>query len=615
MKSRLLSLAALPLVAFVPSVASAADAGALDTTVVTASRSSETVDASLATVSVLARADIERTQAQNLLDLLRMQAGIDLARSGGAGSATSLFLRGSNSNHVLVLVDGVRVSSFNTGALDWSNIPVSQIERIEIVRGPRGAYWGSDAIGGVVQIFTRQLDGPVLAAQAGSYDTRRGQAGWGVQGERVRFSAMIADERSAGFSAQNERGFSYFPDDDGFEQRSITLSGGIDLADTHRLDARIFRADSDVEFDNGEAEAMFGPAESEARTQSIALTLAGHLSERWQHQLIVADGRDDLDTPISGSSFWTRRRSADWQNTFALNAQHRLLFGLNWLDEEGFANSGFGDPYGGERDNSAAYLGWRGSFDAVDAELVGRYDDNSDYGGEFTGSAAIGWRLGDAVRLSASIGEGFRAPNLNELYSPGFGGLFMGNSALEPERSRSAEVGADFALGHAGHLRLRTFRTNIRDLISFTGGGISQAENITRVRIDGIEAEYSGVFDGWLLNASATLQDPENEGSGDTLLRRAKRKGAFSIDREFGAGWRAGIETVVVGERQDAGFPSNVTLPGYSVVNLRAAWSITPDWTLEVRADNVGDKDYALIDGFNTPDRSAYIGVRWQPQR
>lgn len=587
---------------------------ALETTTVTASRSVETVDASLATVSVIDRADIERSQAQNLLDLLRIQAGVDLARSGGPGGATSLFLRGSNSNHVLVLVDGVRVSSFNTGALDWTNLPVSQIERLEIVRGPRAAYWGSDAIGGVVQIFTRSLDGGLLAGQFGSYGTRRGQAGWGIDGDGARFSAVVAHERTRGFSAQNEDGFSFHPDDDGVVQRSINLHGGFDFG-RHRLDLRAFRADSDAEFDSAAPADQPDPAESNARTQTVSAELAGPLAANWQHQLVVARSHNDLDTPANGSQFNTRRTSIDWQNSVDLGQGQRLLFGLNWLDEDGFANSGFGDPYGGSRDNRAGYLGWRSDFGAFDTEVVGRYDDNSDYGGEFTGSAAVGWRVHEAVRLQASFGEGFRAPNLNELYSPGFGGLFMGNPDLEPERSRSTEVGADFGLGLAGNLRLRAFRSRIRDLISFTGGGISQAENIARARVDGFEAEYGWSGHGWLVNASATWQDPKNEDTGAVLLRRAKRKGALSVDRDFGGGWSAGVEQVLIGAREDSGFPSNHRLGGYGLVNLRTAWAITGDWTVEARADNVLDKDYTEVFGFNTPGRSAYVGFRWQPRR
>lgn len=601
-------------VALALSPAAQADAERLDVTTVTASRSSETVDASLATVSILTRDDIERSQAFSLIDLLRVQAGIDLARSGGPGGATSLFLRGTNSNHVLVLVDGVRVSSFNTGALDWSNLPVSQVDRIEIVRGPRAAYWGSDAIGGVVQIFTRRLDGPVIAAQGGSQSTRRAQAGWGVDGKGYRFSAFVADERTDGFSSQNEDGFGYWPDDDGHKQRSLSLSAGTDFGQ-HSLDVRFLRAEGDVEFDNGEAEASFGPAVSETVTQSVAVTLAGSLSERWTHQLTVSNGRDDLDTPISSSSFWTRRTAVDWQNALALTDGQSLLFGVNRLDEEGYANSGFGDPYGGERDNTAGYLGWRAAFGALDAELVGRYDDNSDFGGEFTGSAALGFRVNDAVRLSASVGEGFRAPNLNELYSPGFGGWYMGNPDLDPERSRSAELGADFGFGDAGNLRLRAFRTKVRDMISFTGGDTAQAENIARARIDGFEAEYGVDLDGWLINASATWQDPKNEDTDSLLLRRAKRKGAFSIDRQFGEQWQAGVETVLIGAREDAGFPSNHVLAGYGLVNLRAAWSVTPDWTLEARVDNAADKDHTQVYGYNTAGRTAYVGVRWQPRR
>ncbi|MFA7541753.1 MAG: TonB-dependent receptor plug domain-containing protein, partial [Lysobacterales bacterium] len=207
--------------------AASADTTTLATTVVTASRAPEQVDTSLATVSVIDRGQIQASQAHNLLELLRHQAGIDLARSGGHGSAISLFLRGTNSNHVLVLVDGVRVSSMNTGALDWSNLPLAQIERIEIVRGPRAAYWGSDAIGGVIQIFTRRLDGPVFAVHAGSQDTRRVQAGIGADNGQAHFSLVVGHDRSDGFSAQNEDGFNYWPDDDGYRQRSLGLTAGV----------------------------------------------------------------------------------------------------------------------------------------------------------------------------------------------------------------------------------------------------------------------------------------------------------------------------------------------------------------------------------------------------
>lgn len=605
------ALAGDALLAVAPDAATA-DSRTLATTVVTASRAPEQVDTSLATVSVIGRDRIQTSQAHNLLELLRHQAGIDLARSGGPGSAISLFLRGTNSNHVLVLVDGVRVSSMNTGALDWSNLPLAQIDRIEIVRGPRAAYWGSDAIGGVVQIFTRRLDGPLLTVHAGSQATRRVQAGVGADNGQAHFSLVVGHDRSDGFSAQNEDGFNYWPDDDGYRQRSLGLTAGVALG-SQALTARVFRSENDVEFDNGEAEATLGPAITEGVNQTIALELAGPLAAGWHHQLVLGSGRDDLDTPVIQSRFETRRTSLDWQNMLALTPGQTLLFGVNWLEEEGFAADGFGDPYAGRRDNLATYLGWRGRQGAFDTELVGRYDDNSDYGGEFTASAALGWQVGQRLRLGASLGEGFRAPNLNELYSPGFGGWYLGNPALEPERSRSAELGADLALGPAGTLRLRAFRTDIRDMISFTGGGIAQAENTARARIDGAELEYDWAHAGWALNASASWQDPVDRDSGATLLRRAKRKAAFSLDRELGAGWRAGIDTVFVGARQDAGFPDNLRLGGYGLVGLRASWVVSADWALEARVDNIGDRDYTLVHGFNTAGRSAHVGLRWQP--
>lgn len=588
-----------------------AQAPTLAPTTVTASRSSETVDAALVPVTVIDRPAIERSQARDLLDLLRLQAGIDLARTGGPGGATSLFLRGTNSNHVLVLVDGVRVSSFNTGALDFSNLPLVQVERIEIVRGPRAAFWGSDAIGGVIQVFTRRPQGGSAALSYGSWNTRRLEAALGSSGA-VRVSAAVADERSDGFSAQNENGFGYFPDDDGQRQRSASLALGVDLG-RQALEARVFRADTDAQFDAGAAEASFGPAESEARTQTLSVSVAGPLAERWSHQLVAAEGRNDLVTPINGSAFDTRRRSLDWQNAWQLQPGQQLLFGLNWLDEEGAAFSGFGEPYAGDRRNRAAWLGWRGRIGALDAEAVGRHDDNSDFGGETTFSGGLGWRVADGLRLSASFGEGFRAPNLNELYSPGFGGLFAGNPALEPERSRSLELGADVALGGAGELRLRAFRTDLRDLISFTGGGVSQAENIARARIEGVEAEYGWRGERWQVEATATVQDPENRETGQPLLRRARQKAALSVDRALGDRWRIGGELVALGPRKDAGFPEAIDLPGHVLASLRAAWQVHPDWQLELRGDNLGDVDHELVRGFNTPGRSVFATVRWRP--
>ncbi|MBS0570801.1 MAG: TonB-dependent receptor, partial [Proteobacteria bacterium] len=170
---------------------------------VTASRVAQTVDASLADVSVITRADIDASNAPDLLEVLRLQAGVDIVRTGGAGAQTNVFLRGSNSNHVLVLIDGVRVASANTGAFAWENLPLDSIERIEIVRGPRASYWGSDAIGGVIQVFTRQLTGPHVAASFGTYRDAGGSAGFGARDANGGFSVQVGARHVAGFSATN----------------------------------------------------------------------------------------------------------------------------------------------------------------------------------------------------------------------------------------------------------------------------------------------------------------------------------------------------------------------------------------------------------------------------
>ncbi|MBS0583004.1 MAG: TonB-dependent receptor, partial [Proteobacteria bacterium] len=197
------------------SAARAQEAQLQPTIEVTASRVAQTVDASLADVSIITRADIEKTNAPDLIEVLRLQAGVDVARLGGAGFQTSVFLRGTNSNHVLVLIDGVRVASANTGAFAFENLPLDAVERIEIVRGPRASYWGSDAVGGVIQIFTRKLDGAHLAASVGSYGSADGSVGYGMQGDTWGVSAQAGGRHVDGFSASNVLAgpYVYNPDD------------------------------------------------------------------------------------------------------------------------------------------------------------------------------------------------------------------------------------------------------------------------------------------------------------------------------------------------------------------------------------------------------------------
>jgi vitamin B12 transporter len=569
--------------------------------VVTASRTSTAIDETLASVSVITRADIEASATLDLLDLLRAVPGLDIVRGGGQGQQTSVFLRGTNSNHALLLIDGMRVSALGTGSFAWEQLALSQIERIEIVRGPRAALWGSDAIGGVIQVFTRRTDGFDAALSLGNHDTFGAEAGAGWRDERGGVDVRLGMTDAGGINSRTPESSSFDPDDDGFVYRNAMLHADLALGD-QRLDAMALRRDNDIEFDQGE---------SETRQSQYGVGLDGTLAVDWNHRIAFGASRDTLITPAFFSRYDSHREQADWTHDLAVNADARLLFGLGYVRERGDSIDTFGgEPiYRARRNNRAAFVSWNQQVKAHRFEASARHDDNSQFGGETTVSGAWGWQLNDTLRLSLGGGEGFRAPTLNELYSPGFGGLFAGNPLLDPERSRSWELGLD--AGRPGDWRfgVRAYRTAIRDLIDFSGGETFQAINIERVRIDGIEADAEWNLGAWVASANATWQDARNAFSGDALLRRPDRKGTVALDWRGSAGTRIGLEAHAASSRPEFGGD----LPGYGLLSLRGQLPLSSQLRLEGRIENLLDREYTLVRGFNTPGMTALLTLRWSP--
>lgn len=576
-----------------------ASASRQPTVVVTAQRLPQPVEHSLAALTVLERADIEASQAPDLPSLLARLPGVDMARTGGPGSATSVFMRGSNSNHTLVLVDGIRVNVTGSGGFDLSHLLPDQIERIEIVRGPRAALWGSDAIGGVIHITTRRPEGAATSLRAGSYGRAEGSVALGHAGDAGHVGLTAGAARLRGFSATNERAFGHDPDDDGYRNRHIGLRAGTGLGG-HQIEAHLLATRAEVEFDTGL---------SDVDNVTGGLRLAGHLGTDWTHSLAVGHTRDELATPAFASTYESRRSSVDWANVLALPVG-QFGFGLAWQREEGESGTGTSTTYARSRSNRGAFAGYAARLGRHDLELAARFDDNSQFGDATTGSAGWGWHASDTVRLRAGWGEGFRAPSFNELYSPGFGGRFAGNPALAPERSRSLELGLDWLPADGQRLGLSAYRSHIRDLISFTGPN-SQAINIARAEIDGVEADYAGRFGRWDLSGNLGWLDPINADTGQRLLRRARHRANASVAHHFDGGLMLALDAGHAGPRGDIG----ATLPTYTVWHLRAALPLGQAWRIEARVENLFDKDYELVRGYNTPGRSVVFGLHWSPPR
>ncbi len=560
--------------------------------VVTGVRAEQAAEASLASVSVIDREQIEISQAPDLLELLRTEAGVDLTRGGGPGLQTSVFLRGANSNHVLVLIDGVRVAASGTGAFAWELIDLNLVERIEIVRGPRAARWGSDAIGGVIQIFTRRAEGFEARAGYGRYRDRSFSAAAGTG--QAGISAAV--RRVGGFSAQNERGFAFDPDNDGFALLSLAgggshaLGGGV-LSWQGRL------ADGEVEFDQGE---------SEVRNYAAGLDYRFGEAAGWQYQLGLAAYRDRLETeaPFGSSEAITRRSQLSAQAGRQLGALGRLLLGADAWRESGVDRGQWSET----RDNLGAWVGLDGRRERLDYETALRVDRDENYGSAVTGNLALGWRLTEAWQLTGGVGRGFRSPSFSQLYSPGFFGSFAGNPELDPETSWSSELGLRWQPAAGHRLSLAVYQTRIDDLIDFAGADF-QAINIRKARIEGAELAHDYGGRQWRARSSLSWQSTEDRDTGLELLRRPSRKAGFSVDRMLGdRGW-LGTELVYVGDRVDVG---REVLPAYTLINLRAGYPLTDTLRLEGRVENLTDRDYEPLVGFNSHRRSLFVALHWQ---
>jgi vitamin B12 transporter len=570
--------------------------------VVTASRSAEAANEALASTTVITREEIERRQPQSLLDLLRTQAGIDVSRTGGLGAVESVFMRGTESDQVLVLVDGVRASSATSGTFSFQQLNPAQIERIEIVRGPRSSLYGSDAIGGVIQIFTRRLSGPSAAVEAGSYATYRAQAGYGG-GDAARYSVNGAYVNSGGFSTTNPSiPFDFDPDDDGYEERSATANMDAELAENASLALRGWRSDGEVEYDIGELDTQ---------NDTVSLNVDLDALPRWRQNFGVGYARDNLDndSPTFPSETTTNRITLNWQNDVRLGSGHQLTVGADYYRDDGEYTdlTGPAGSFDDSINDIGGYLNLRSRLGAIDVEIGLRYDEHSEFGGHTTGQVALGRQFTESLRGFAAFGTAFKAPTLNELFFPDFG-----NPDLDPEKSRSTEIGLAFQPVDASYaLDASVFYTEIDDLIDTGPGPLFQARNIEAATIRGLELSYGlDIAARWFASADLTLQDARNDTEDTDLLRRPDRKLVLSATRSFMQGGSLYTELLLSGERVDVG---GVQLPGYSLVNLGLQYPILESLFLDARVENLLDKDYELVAGYSTPGLSGYAGLRYAP--
>ena len=580
-------------------IAAAAGSTALEPVVVTATRTENPASETLASVDLIAGNELLMRPAADLGDALRFLPGVEVARLGGAGQQTSLFVRGTESNHVLVLMDGLRINPGTIGTAAIQNVAPEFVERIEIVKGPRSTLYGSDAIGGVINIITRDAaDGSSVQAGYGSFATATASIAAGFGGEDAGATIAASWQDSAGFPTRAGDTV-----DRGYENTSFAAAAHADAGPV-TLGVRAWYASGTSEY----SDFFVLPVDQDFENSALALTADFAPTDTWSSRLMLGHAVDNLEQNQSTDFLDTKRNTFDWQNDFALSDANTLTAGILWQDEEADAISFF-DPYAADTSTTQAYVQDQARFGAHRLLLGAGYTDHETFGGHETWNLEYGFAFESGGLLTASAGSGFRAPDATDLY--GFGG----NPDLEPEESLSYELSWRQPIGERQAFSLTAFRNDIDELIEFvvvdpdTFDG--ENRNVAEARIEGVEAAWHYDGEKWSASATATLQDPRDRTTDARLLRRARENYTAAVARRFG-GHEIGLDLLYAGERRDFGFPSQTVLPAYWLTNLQARFALGERFTLVARAENLFDEDYELASGFNTMGRSYFGALRYE---
>lgn len=598
--------------------------------VVTATRTGTPPEQVASDVSVVTREEIETRRHADALDALRDLPGVAVAQSGAHGGVGSVFLRGAPAEHTLVLVDGVEVNdpSAPSAAYDFAHLAIENVERIEVAKGPRSPLYGSAAMGGVIQVFTRSPGGSPggsLTVEGGAFATWRTAASATGGTGPVRYAATATHRRTDGISAADER----FGNDEADGDRTTSLSGTLDWSVTEALGMRVVargrRSETDLDQEGRRGDDPNYRTDGEEASARVEATL--RTGEEWRHTLAIDVARNHRETvdatdperpdTHSESEFEGGRWTAEWvaRGTAGPGV---LIGGIEWERERAeasFAGAGpFGSFEGGLPRAEARTVGGFAQHQAAFADRLfvaagARFDHHDEFG------AAVTWRVAPTLsfpatgtRLKATLGTGFKAPTLTHLYDPLFG-----DPGLDAEESLGWDAGVEQDLA-AGRVRLgaTVFGNDFEDLVAFDAGGY---RNVSAATTRGLEATASAwPTDRIRVTASYTFTDAEDEDTGEALLRRPRHAADLDLTGRFGSGGDASVGARWVGERDDLDFSTfpaeRVSLDAYLLLRVSASWPIGSGLRAFGRVENLLDETYQEVLSFGTAGRAAYLGVK-----
>ncbi len=596
----------------------------LPDTLISANRQVEARNDSSAANTVFTREDIDRLQPSDVPDLLRRVPGVQVAQTGGRGSLPGIYIRGTQSAQSLVLVDGQRIGNSTSGDSNLQHLNIEQIERVEVLRGSRSVIYGSDAIGGVIQIFTRrgteQGLQPRLHLGFGSQQTWERSLGLSGGDDKTRFNLGASLDETAGIDRTHES-YPSDSDHDAYRNKSLSLSLSHALTDDVEVGANLLDNRGRSEFDNpfgrfdmDTFESVQQQPYSDFNVSSISSYVDARVNETWKTRIELghSENREKTFNKLSDERtvFNTYRDSVNWQNDLTLDARNSLILGGDWYEDRVNSSTAFDED---SRWNRAAFIQHRYQADSFSTEIGLRHDDNQQFGNQNTWSGTFTLPLNPDNDVLLSYSEGFRAPTFNDLYYPDFS-----NPDLKPETSKSYELQWRSQLSDSARLEASIYRTDLEDAIIF--GSNSRPQNVASARINGFEAALKQELFGWQSNLGVAIIDPRDRDTGHTLARRARRTASWDLDRQFdrlglGASWQ-----LVSGSYDDLN--NTQSLGGYGTLGLRSSWALNREIKLDLKVDNLLDKGYSRANysydgaqyGYREEGRAWMFGVTWTPE-
>ena len=581
------------------SVSSETIAENLPVMVVTPSRIAIAIENSPVPVEVITRQQIENSMSQDVADIIKFHAGMEIARNGGYGAVTSLFVRGTDSNHTVILVDGVKINPATIGSAALQNISPSIIDHIEIVKGPRSSVYGSEAIGGVVNIITKkQVSGAQGSVSVGAGGNATQSANIDLSYGKDNFSGGIVLNTFAtdGFPVSDAS-----TQDHGYDNDTVNAFLNY-TTDRHQVNLSHWQTTGNVEY------YSFGELNQDYTNSASILSWNADINDSLSSSFRVSQIIDEVQQQVENylaqlDNAETNRDELDFKLDYYINSAATFSIGVLSAVEQVDALS-YGTIIDEDNDINETYALYQASQGDHDYAISVRDTDHEAFGNHDTWNMNYQYHVETNTRLYAGLGSAFRAPDNTDRF--GYGG----NPELLPETSENIELGLIFDLHKNSQLKLSLFKTTIQDLIVLTGAWpFYKMDNVEEAEITGFEISFDHQVNQWQYNFNALLQDPVNKTLDEPLSRRAQSTVNMQVSYQH-ALWQLSAYASLVSARDDSSF-SDVTLPSYEVVDLSAFYQLSNNTRLSAKIDNLFNESYETASGFNSKDRTLFIELKY----